>query len=93
MPDFSNRRPDRWWVLEPEAHHLRDCARCGADLELAYTVPMLREEPLCAVCAGKEISGAPLTPTYIQWLEDGDPRWWSPWMCNCASCFAEGALA
>lgn len=65
---------------------------CGEDLDLDCTVPMLRERPLCAVCAGKEIGAAPLTPTYIQWLEDGDPRWWSPWMCNCTFCFAEGAL-
>lgn len=79
-------------MLEPDAHHLRDCARCGTDLDLTCTVPMRGDEPLCAVCAGKEIHEAPLTVTYLTWIEEGDPRWWSPWMCNCDACFAEGVL-
>jgi hypothetical protein len=92
MPDFSDERPQRWWVLEPDPHHLRFCGHCGTELDLNKAVPMKDEDPLCAVCAGKEVNDAPLTATYLSWLSSGDPRWWSPWMCNCQFCNAEGAL-
>lgn len=95
MPDFTDARPHRWWALVPEAHDLTDCARCGARLDLTQTVPMEGEEPLCANCASTAINGPqmPMTATYLHWLETGDPRWWSPWMCNCRFCDAEGALS
>jgi hypothetical protein len=47
---------------------------------------MYQDKPLCPDCAVKKINEHPLTPSYLQWLDEGDPRWWSPWFCDCDGC-------
>jgi hypothetical protein len=92
VPDFSDERPDKWWVLEADQHHIDHCGQCGTLLDLSKALPMLRDDPLCAVCAGDHVKDAPMTVEYMTWLSNGDPRWWSAWMCNCRHCYAEGAM-
>jgi hypothetical protein len=47
---------------------------------------MFDDKPICPDDALGKISGHPITPTYLKWLEEGDPRWWSPWFCDCDGC-------
>lgn len=69
------------------------CHVCGDALVRADDtdrddVPLLmfQDNPVCAKHALEKISEHPITPTYMKWLEEGDPRWWSPWFCECDGC-------
>lgn len=90
MPDLSDERPERWWVLNPDAHATYYCGNCLIRrIDPECNVPMLDDKPLCGVCAGQMLSDTPQTAEYARWLDEGDPRWWSAWMCNCPYCDAE----
>jgi hypothetical protein len=69
------------------------CAICGAllisvgDTDADKTaLLMFHDKPICPTDALEQIKQHPITATYMKWMEDGDPRWWSPWFCNCAGC-------
>lgn len=69
------------------------CSVCGEVLvDTADTgqddLPLLmfNDNPICPKDALEKISEHPITPTYMKWLEEGDPRWWSPWFCDCDGC-------
>jgi hypothetical protein len=47
---------------------------------------MWHSKPICPQHALEKISEHPITTTYLKWMEEGDPRWWSPWFCNCDGC-------
>ena len=70
------------------------CAVCGESLIEANgknkrdDLPLLmyKNNPICAKDALNQIGEHPVTPTYMKWLEEGDPRWWSAWFCECDGC-------
>jgi len=81
--------------LEPDRENptVIRCGQCNGELLVAGQVenddvPLLmwQDKPICAADAMTKIGEHPVTPSYMQWLEEGDPRWWSPWFCGCAGC-------
>jgi hypothetical protein len=90
--DYTDEEPSRWWVLNPSAHKdLTNCWSCNGYLNWKETIPRTPDGPLCQHCATRVIQDkTPITPTYLSWLESGDPRWWSPYLCNCKGCDVEG---
>ena len=100
--DRTDDAPERYWVLRPFLHYsalelpqptVIVCSICGDQLMTAEDenkddtpLLMFKDAPVCTTDAFKVISGHPITPTYMQWLEEGDPRWWSPWFCECEGC-------
>jgi hypothetical protein len=94
VSDLSDTRPERWWVLNPEAHRAFYCGRCHyTPIDRSSNTPMLNGTPLCAACAGQVLTGTPITAEYARWIDEGDPRWWSAWLCNCQFCRALEALS
>lgn len=94
--DRTDERPERWWVLDPIGHLGSVAPRCGvcaAPLPTDMSIPMFEDKPLCAAHAGEKLSGTPMTAEYARWIEEGDPRWWSAWLCNCPYCAAEEVIA
>ena len=87
--DFSDETPERWWVADFSKHtypvFVKVC-RCGTLVDPDYAVPMLGDKVMCANCATDEVKGHPITAEYLKWLQDGDLRWWSPWICQCKGC-------
>jgi hypothetical protein len=87
--DLSDDVPARYWVLDRRRHSWGRCSICWQYFEEDDgPLPIELEEALCRGCASKRIDGHPVTPTYLTWLEEGDPRWWSNWFCNCEGCNA-----
>lgn len=87
--DYSNDEPERLWITQPDAHPELPltCGGCGDSIDMAHAVPMLKGVgPLCQSCATDNVQDHPMTPTYLAWLQSGDPRWWSSWCCNCEGC-------
>lgn len=92
--DYSNEKPERYWITNPVAHRgaidtyqLSLCKGCGDSLDWNQSIPVRTDTGgLCQKCATKDIQDHPVTPTYLHWLETGDPRWWSAWCCNCEGC-------
>lgn len=80
-------------MLNPEAHHLTSCGMCGQALPTGVSIPMVEDYPVCAYHAGVQLTGTPMTAEYARWMEEGDPRWWSAWLCNCPYCDAQEVLA
>lgn len=80
-------------MLNPAAHNLWRCGICSAPLPPDMSIPMFEDMPLCAYHAGEKLSGTPMTAEYARWIEEGDPRWWSAWLCNCPYCDAEEVIA
>ena len=68
------------------------CSICNTVLLIADQtdqddLPLLMyEENRSVDDAMDKIQEHPITPTYMKWLEEGDPRWWSPWFCECDGC-------
>jgi hypothetical protein len=98
---MTDEVPQRYWVLRPFLHyeHLKviipviSCGICGAELLRADTIEhdirplvMFQDAPLCPKDALAQLSEHPMTPEYLRWMEEGDPRWWSPWFCDCDGC-------
>jgi len=93
--DYSDDEPERLWITQPDAHpDLTDCGECGDRLDMSHSVPVLKGTGgLCQECATKQVQDHPLTPTYLQWMENADPRWWSVWCCNCEGCVPDALPA
>lgn len=96
--DYTSELPERFWVLRPQNHQnkhtLTWCDECSADLDIesGICIPVFNNRPLCRSCALKVVEkSSPTTIEYMTWLEDGDPRWWSPWYCTCGGCTNEEA--
>lgn len=93
--DYADETPDRYWITNPDAHPIGFvlCVVCGISLDREHSIPVRKEIPgsgvgggLCQVCATEDVHDHPMTPTYLEWLTTGDPRWWSAWCCNCKGC-------
>lgn len=89
--DYSDDEPERLWITQPEKHLdlllSPYCGQCKSNIAMDHSVPVLRGVgPLCQQCATESVQDHPVTPTYLQWLQTGDPRWWSVWCCNCEGC-------
>lgn len=87
--DYSNDQPERLWVTQPDAHPelAPTCGGCNQPIDRTHAVPIMKEVgPLCQGCATDQVKDHPVTPTYLHWLQSGDPRWWSVWCCNCEGC-------
>lgn len=89
--DYSNEEPERLWITQPDVHPEIAvdpyCGECGGSIDRSHSIPVLKGVGwLCQKCATKNIQDHPLTPTYLGWLQSGDPRWWSSWCCNCEGC-------
>lgn len=95
--DYTDEQPSRWWVLHPARHEEKDllsnCVECKTAIPQDVAIPRTADGALCNVCAPQHVSTkAPVTVTYLKWLEEGDPRWWSPFLCNCEECTLEGHM-
>lgn len=87
--DYSNKTPERYWITNPDAHpKVRECVTCGTDLDRSKSIPFISslKGGLCQKDATDSVQDHPVTPTYLEWLTKGDPRWWSAWCCNCEGC-------
>lgn len=85
--DFSDVPPARYWIPSPEKHpEITTCDFCGEPLDLDHAVPVMEQQEnvyaACPTCAPIQVRQHPITVQYMKWMETGDPRWWSPWMCN-----------
>lgn len=90
--DLSDETPERFWVANPKQHGLDpNCSCCRAALDFNGAIPVLTEKgPLCLPCAVEDVKDIhPLTVTYLTWMEQKDPRWWSVWICHLECCFTE----
>lgn len=88
--DFTDEEPSRWWLLNTESHpDTTTCTGCGQPLDRTKAIPVTAEGGLCENCVHGHIEGHPVTATYLKWLDEGDPRWWSPYLCNCEGCGVE----
>ena len=99
--DKTDDTPQRYWVIRAFSHYdargealdkIR-CAICDSVLLTAgdpaddkTPLLMFENEPICPNDALERIVEHPLTPEYLTWMNEGDPRWWSPWFCNCDGC-------
>lgn len=84
---YSTLYPD-----QPQPTEIR-CSICNTVLVTAGQTDqddtpllMYNDKPICVDDAMDKIQEHPITPTYMKWLEEGDPRWWSPWFCECDGC-------
>lgn len=56
-------------------------------MDLTSSIPVLEDKPLCSHCAGAVLyAEGPPSDAQMFWVLDGDPRWWSEWLCNCHFC-------
>lgn len=105
MEVIQDEIPDRSWVLKPRAHLEEDLGITGTrgmiDLKCAKCMNAINEDqPVtcrfgefnCRQCALAALDDHPITPTYMNWINEGDPRWWSPYICNCSGCDPQGEL-
>lgn len=100
--DRTDEVPERYWVLRPFLHFadlynmaLTEivCGYCDKKIVSAGVtkddwtpVLMYRDRPICVEEATSKIKDHPITPRYLEWLSEGDLRWWSPWLCGCDGC-------